>query len=176
MSVLNLFTNKDAVSLALQEAGVVRIPFTDFNNSISDLIEVYTKNILSFSEYYSMLQVLKAQESYTTAIENTSLYVFRKKNFKMFLQMISKENFSTDEGESRTLNSKVLFTTADCAPNLAVLPEFTCNDIYIYEHILSTSYATSFHRDAIYVAQVESEIECWNKFESRITEYLLYIP
>ena len=51
MSVLQLFTDKEAVNLALNTAGVVRIPFTKFNNCISDMIEVYTRNILSFTEH-----------------------------------------------------------------------------------------------------------------------------
>ena len=94
----------------------------------------------------------------------------------MFLQMISKENLCTDEGESHTVESKVLFTTEAVVPQLSDLPEFTSNDIYDFEHILCTDYATRFSPTEIYIAQVESTVECWNKFESRITEYLLYIP
>lgn len=76
MSVLQLFTDKEAVNLALNTAGVVRIPFTKFNNCISDMIEVYTRNILSFTEHYSVKQALKNISLCDMPVENTSLYIF----------------------------------------------------------------------------------------------------
>lgn len=176
MSVLQLFTDKEAVNLALNTAGVVRIPFTKFNNCISDMIEVYTRNILSFTEHYSVKQALKNISLCDMPVKNTSLYIFRKNNFKMFLQMLSLENVSTDSGESHTLKSEVLYSAEIQKPSLAGCPIFTSNNIKDFEQIENTEYALRFSKEHMYIVETTSKIEQWGKFKSNITEYLLYIP
>lgn len=174
MSVLQVFTDVKLVNQALNEAGVVRIPFTSLNNSLLDLISVYTNSVLSFTEHAFIRQAL-LNEPVVTDIDSCSLYVFKHNNYKLFLQMAANEDVVTDTGASNTINSAILYSTGSYG-SLLHCPVYTEGDTALFSSIENSQYAKVLPSNEIHLLKIESELRWASGPKSNIVEYLLYVP
>lgn len=174
MSILQIFTDVQLVNRSLTEAGVVRIPFTPLNNSLIDIISVYTSSVLSFAEHAYIRQALVNEPSVLN-VESSSLYIFRRQNYKLFLQMSANEDVVTHAGTSKTVANNVLFSSGSSG-SLSHCPIYTENDAALFSSIEHSPYAGVLPSSELHLLKVESKIHLADDQESNIVEYLLYVP
>lgn len=176
MNVLNIFGDQQIAHDVFRETGMVRVQFSELNNSPRDMLNVYARQYLGLAETHNVLAALTNVDTDYLEPDAKSLYLFSKRTYKTFLQMSIRECSKSDSEDAVTSCWEELYTTNNKVAAASSLPVLSLEDINLFNAIDTSVYANELPADVTHMLHVDTCIKRKGCIPVTISEFLLYLP
>lgn len=164
--------NPEIAAKVYKISQTVRIPFSSLNSNVKDMLSIYATNYVGLNEKDILLKEA-SKYSIPEGVDRSYLYIFGPSAYKLFLQLIAKENSMICGEWIRTTTEDVLYSGSGA--NIDNCPTYTLGDSAFW-NITDTEYQKVFSSEHIHLVCTETKNTTIGGKTSTTLDVCLYIP